>query len=325
MAEISVIIPTYNRAAYISDAVESVLAQTYPDYEIIVVDDGSNDNTVEIIQEFAKADKRIIPVDSATGNIGPCRSFNILANHAASLRADYLMFADQDDFWQPWKIANTLELLLDAEKTLPANTPVLVHTDLQVVDSQLNSLSNSYLARQHMYNAGNRALNVLLSQNYITGCTVMANKHLMSLAQPIPEPAIMHDWWYGLCASVAGKILFIEKPTIKYRQHPDNVYGSSGFINMLLSGRNLMSYINRKKSNYLNSFYQDTALRDRLIERRCDSTRNFSLLDHYCTYHRVSGVTRVLQSIKLNVRQQGILRTTLFYFFLLMLNPSKKK
>ncbi len=72
-------------------------------------------------------------------------------------------------------------------------------------------------------------------QNTITGCTVMINRKLAQKCLPIPNDAIMHDWWIGLVASQFGKIGYIDEATIKYRQHSSNTIGAKGFdINFVL-------------------------------------------------------------------------------------------
>ena len=215
---------TFNGSSYIREQVSSIQEQTHGSWELLIRDDGSSDNTVKIIQEYIDSDKRISLVSEKQENLGAVKSFNVLLNIAIERNADYLMFCDQDDFWEPWKIEKTLQLMLHTENINPPGTPILAHTDLFVVDSGLKPIADSYLRYQRMHNTENRDLQTLLSQNYVTGCTVMINRHLLTIAQPIPDISIMHDWWYSLCASVTGKIVFLDTPNIKYIQHSTNVY-----------------------------------------------------------------------------------------------------
>lgn len=318
---IFIILSTYNGSSYIREQIQSIRDQSYDQWKLLIRDDGSTDNTREIIQEFVDSDKRITFFDKYPGNLGALKSFNILANQALKLNADYLLFSDQDDVWEPWKINESLELVQKTEKASPKDTPVLVHTDLQVVDENMDPIDDSYLKYQHMRNESRDAMKVLLSQNYITGCSMMANKPLILIAQPIADSIIMHDWWYGLCASTTGKIAYIDKPSIKYRQHMANIYGSIGFTNMILSEGRLRSFLSRKKSNYLVSYIQDHALRDRLSATKYSKSRNFAILEKYCSMGKLSGIQRVFLAMKLGLHQQGILRNMYFYYSLLFTKP----
>ena len=321
---IIIVMSTFNGSAYIDEQIQSIRNQTIDSWQLIIRDDASTDGTAGIIQDFMHSDKRISIIEDSLGNLGPAKSFNVLANQAASRNADYLMFSDQDDYWEPWKIQRTLEIMQRTESHHPGGTPVLVHTDLEVVDSGLSLISTSYLSHQNMHDAGKRALHVLLSQNYITGCTIMANRPLISIAQPIPENIIMHDWWYGLCAATTGVIAFDETPSIRYRQHTANVYGSAGFVRMLFSVRQILFYLSRKKSNYLDSYAQDLNLRARLSTTEYCDSEQFRLLDEYVSFGNKPGVVRALLALTSGIFQQGMLRNLFFYVLLLFINPSRK-
>ncbi len=154
------------------------------------------------------------------------------------------MFCDQDDVWLDDKIEVTLKEIKKLEKEVQnKKIPILVHTDLQVVDENLNLLSNSLFKYQRM-NKHRDNINYLLVQNIITGCTVMCNQSLISLLNLIgtdSEYVIMYDWWIGLIAAAFGKIGFVDRPTVLYRQHGLNQVGAkraksmSYFIDKLLN------------------------------------------------------------------------------------------
>lgn len=108
MVKVSVIIPTYNRAKYIRRALESVLAQTYQDYEIIVVDDGSMDNTREILAEFEGKIKYIVQKNQGSA---AARNRGIQES-----KGEYIAFLDSDDIWIPEKLAEQVKILDTHEK-----------------------------------------------------------------------------------------------------------------------------------------------------------------------------------------------------------------
>ena len=115
-----------------------------------------------------------------------------------------------------------------------SNLPLLVHTDLEVVDENLNLLNKSfwkYEKRDPSLNSINR----LIMQSTVTGCTMMINRKLAEMSFPVSENSIMHDWWISMVASSFGKIAYLEESTISYRQHSLNDTGSKKFgLNLIL-------------------------------------------------------------------------------------------
>ena len=143
------------------------------------------------------------------------------------------MFCDQDDIWKTDKIEKTIEIMKELEKT-NSDLPLLVHTDLEVVDEKLNLLAESfwkYEKRDPSLNSINR----LIMQSTVTECTMMINKKLAKMSFPVSENSIMHDWWISMVASCFGKITYLEESTISYRQHSSNDTGSKKFgLNLIL-------------------------------------------------------------------------------------------
>ena len=131
-----------------------------------------------------------------------------------------------NDVWLPEKVESTYLRMLFLEQRYGNGTPLLVHTDLKVVDKSLHTMSESFAKYQNLKPTKMRVLNRLLVQNSITGCTIMINRALKNMALPIPEGAIMHDWWLGLVASAMGFVEYIDVPTVSYRQHNINVTGA---------------------------------------------------------------------------------------------------
>jgi glycosyltransferase involved in cell wall biosynthesis len=224
---VDVLLATYNGSRYLSEQIESVLAQSHREIRLIIRDDGSKDYTVSIIQEFIKKDpKRVIflPSDS---NLGVRGNFSRLMEAASS---PYIMFCDQDDVWLRTKVADTLDKMKEMESRY-GSCPCLVHTDLSVADDSLNIISESFWDFTHLNPNCSRYLNRLLVQNVVTGCTVMMNQDLLKLARPIPQESGMHDWWAVLVAAAFGQVEFLKKATVLYRQHGQNTLGAKEFRN----------------------------------------------------------------------------------------------
>ncbi len=223
MPQVTVLLATYNGSKYVRQMIDSVLAQDYTDFHLILSDDSSKDDTPQILEEYAQTHP-----DKITHYRSGIR-FGNAQNHFMHLLAQfhdtpYIMFCDQDDIWHPDKISKTLKKMQQIEKP---GLPALVHTDLRVVDSRLNQLDASFIHFSKL-NGNRLSLRQLLVQNVVTGCTVMLNKPLAELScSHMPEEKIlMHDWWLALIAAAFGSIGYLDEPTIDYRQHGNNVVGA---------------------------------------------------------------------------------------------------
>ena len=228
-----ILLSSYNGAKYIAEQIGSIRAQTLTDWLLIVRDDGSSDATVSIVEAFSGMDARIGLLRDERGNLGPVASFGALLDHASERGAAYVALADQDDVWRTDKLRRQMELLQAHEAAAGPGHPTLVHSDLAVVGDDLQPIHPSYLRRQGLEHLGVDPLRRLLAQNFVTGCTTMFNRALLRAAIPMPR-IVMHDWWLAQCAAALGTLLFVEEPTVLYRQHGSNVLGSRGTMQMHL-------------------------------------------------------------------------------------------
>ena len=220
--KVTILLSTYNGSKYLREQLDSLLAQSYSNIEIIARDDGSSDEMLQILRSY---NIQFMPI---VENLGAKGSFSTLLDFALShTQADYFMFCDQDDVWNSDKVEKTLAKMKSMEKEF-GNFPLLVHTDLEIVDVSLKTIEPSMWAYEYNFPYKN-SLSRLLMQNTVTGCTVMINRALAKKCLNIPDTAVMHDWWVGLVASHFGKIGYVEEATIKYRQHGKNSIGVSAF------------------------------------------------------------------------------------------------
>ncbi|WP_299486764.1 glycosyltransferase family 2 protein [Acaryochloris sp. IP29b_bin.137] len=217
---VEIAIATFNGERYLSDQIQSILSQDYSDWRLLIRDDGSTDSTHKILQAFLQQEPRRLqwlnPVESQ--NIGVVCNFNRLLEYSSS---NYTFLCDQDDVWLPSKIKDSLQIIKQMEYQWGVETPILVHSDLHVVTAKLQLFHASFW-RSHNLDPTRNTLRDLLVRNNITGCTVVINKALRKLALPIPNSIFMHDWWLALVATAFGKIAWLSKPTILYRQHQRN-------------------------------------------------------------------------------------------------------
>jgi rhamnosyltransferase len=227
-----VLMSTYNGVDYLAEQVESIRRQTYTGWDLLVRDDGSTDGTVALLDRMAAADTRIVRLVDDAGNLGPAQSFGVLMQAALTRDATYIAFADQDDVWDADKLAVQLEAMAERERTAGADAPILVHTDLRVVDERLRLIHPSFLTFQGLGTDGH-PLRQLLTQNFVTGCSTLVNRPLLRLALPLPA-VVMHDWWLALCAAAQGEVVRVPKTTALYRQHARNAAGSRGRVRAAL-------------------------------------------------------------------------------------------
>lgn len=220
---IDILCATWNGAAYLGEFMESLQRQTHPHWRLWVRDDGSTDGTLALLEALAAADLRIALLPPDGQRLGAAGSFARLWERAAP-HATYLAFADQDDVWLPHKLARSLARLREEEARCGADTPVLLHTDLAVVDEALRPVASSFRAY-----AGLGALEAPLAErvahNVVTGCTVLANAALRMRSVPIP-PDIMHDAWVACVAVTCGRTVHLDEATVAYRQHGANTIGA---------------------------------------------------------------------------------------------------
>jgi len=223
---INVLLATFNGEKYLSDQIQSILNQDYKNWHLIIRDDGSSDSTFSIINDFASNfPDRISVINNERGNLGPAGSYLTLMGMSTS---PYIAFCDQDDIWESDKLLKQLNAIQRVEMVTGKNIPLLVHSDLKVVDESLNLIANSLWKYQKLNPTKMTVPQRLLMQNCITGCTVLANQSLVDLALKVKNTSniIMHDWWLALIASIQGKIISICEPTVLYRQHGRNDIGA---------------------------------------------------------------------------------------------------
>lgn len=245
---------TYNGAKYIEDQINSIQAQTITDWSLLIRDDGSRDDTFGKIIDFSQKDNRIILLQDGLGNLGISQNFACLMQVALNEEADYVAMSDQDDVWHPEKLQYLLGEIKRIESDNITCFPVLVHSDLEVVNEAMRTINPSFMDYAGISPSQPR-LEYLLCQNIVTGCTCLINRTLLKLALPIPHEVPIHDWWLALLALSYGKIGYIEQPLVRYRQHAQNIvgvkYDLARTVRYLLKPGNWRQQINAVRSSIL--------------------------------------------------------------------------
>lgn len=220
---IDILLATYNGENYLSQQIDSIITQTCKDWQLLIRDDLSTDNTVNIIKNYArKYSDKIRLLEDNKEHLGLVHNFETLLESAQN---EFIMFCDQDDIWLPNKIELTLNAMKEAEQASP-NTALLIHTDLKVVDEALNPIAESFWKLHRISPERDCRLTKIIYRNIVTGCTVMINKKAKEISMPFPPEVSIHDWWIAINVAKYGKITHIEAPTVLYRQHTANIIGA---------------------------------------------------------------------------------------------------
>lgn len=230
---ITVLVAAYQGEKYLEEQLDSILHQTLEDLQVMISDDGSTDGTWELARQYAarypgrvhcmrhvREDREIT---WKTNKLNPAAAnFFWLLSRA---EGDYIMLSDQDDVWRKDKAERMLLHMKKAEKTWGADTPILLYSDAQVVDRELNEIAPSFLKYQHI-NPSRTSLNEILVENPATGGAMMMNAALLPYVANAPRQCMMHDWWIALTASCFGHVTCIWEPLYSYRQHGSNTLGA---------------------------------------------------------------------------------------------------
>ena len=235
---------TYNGEKYIREQINSILQQTYQNFELIICDDCSTDSTWIILQEYEKLDVRIHCYKNKQ-NIGFIKNFEKAISYC---NGEYIALSDQDDIWE----GTHLEYLLN---NIGQN--LLIGSNAVLVNERNESLNITMKDIIHIKNVPNDPYLIfqrLLYMSFIQGASMLFDKTLLVEAIPFPED-IPHDYWLSIIAASKSKLVYHDFITLRYRQHSDNVTENKKrpyFKNILSKNRNnqstLLNHIKNKLS-----------------------------------------------------------------------------
>ena len=282
MKKVEILLATFNGEPYLSEQLDSILSQDTQNWHLTASDDGSSDRTVEILDAYAQTyPEKITRVVSG-------RQFHNARDHFFWLMeqcdADYIQFCDQDDVWHPDKLRLLQEALEEAEAAYGTDTPLLAFSDQAVVDKDLGLIAPSLMTLQQQ-NPKVLDYRNLLYQNVVSGCTMAVNRPLAKLAAGCTDTqqVIMHDWWLALTAARFGKMVYVDRATIDYRQHGNNSVGAKDvrspafLIYKLLHLREFRKAVFPRKQQalcFLESYRQD--LSNEEIAHLCEFSEDHS-------------------------------------------------
>ncbi|MGY6562157.1 MAG: glycosyltransferase family 2 protein [Luteibaculaceae bacterium] len=241
--KVQILVATYNGAAYLSAQLDSILAQTFSDWQILIKDDGSTDNTKEIISHYStQYPEKIKMVQTKEGGSSTKSFMSLLP----LVTAPFAMFCDQDDVWLPTKIEQSVALIEKEKNSL------LLFTDMQVVDSNLKPLHNSFLQQHKINPAWASNWEHCMVQSMAAGCTMLFRQGLIHTLKPIEANLFQHDHWLLMHAAYHGKVIYLNEKTVLYRQHDKNSVGSHGVSKGYFGKKSLEFSTLIKRWKYIN-------------------------------------------------------------------------
>jgi glycosyltransferase involved in cell wall biosynthesis len=258
--QVCVLLSVYNGSEFLAAQLKSLADQTHANWVLLWRDDGSKDNSYEILENFA-ADvgvHRVKRLPQPSGNMGIAASFMHLLSEASS-DAGFFAFCDQDDVWFPDKLARAIGVL----QTIPENRAGLYCSRQALVDANLRpiGLSPKINRKPSLANA--------LVQNIATGCTIVMNREArrVVIGAAVPEGTLHDHWTYLVVCAAAGEVFFDPEPSIFYRQHGANAVGSQAAI-----GRRIRRALGRGPGPFLRNMANNlgaiAALEGQLPEAR---------------------------------------------------------
>ncbi len=210
---VSVVIPTYNASPYVVETIGSVLNQTFSDFEIIVIDDHSSDNTVELVLSV-KDDRIKLIVNSENSGAGATRTRGLRA-----AKGRYVALLDADDLWAPFKLAQQIE-------HMAANGHAITYTGYDLIDSKGTKFADSgRLPRSASYNK-------LLSHCFIRTSSLVYDADIIGRDVTFPNIRKRQDFLFFLALlKRAGPAYLVDQASCSYRIHSDGI-SSKKFANV---------------------------------------------------------------------------------------------
>ncbi len=245
MAKIDILLATFNGAEYIETQILSIIAQTYKDWRLIIHDDGSKDETVQIVRRFQKADTRILFIEDGVNHLGAAKHFLHLLKFSDG---DYCMFCDQDDVWFDNKIELSFQRIQKENNQLPQ----VVYVDSYVWIPQRGIKGTATLAFP------SQIKEFVFLNGGVRGCVSIFNAMLRSKMMEWEGDCAMHDHLLLLYALVFGEAHYLKTPLMLYRNHGKNVTGETDlsiFDLKRLKNNQRISVVDRMHYQTIAKFY----------------------------------------------------------------------
>lgn len=207
---VSVVMATYNGCRYLREQLDSIAGQTRLPEEMLIIDDGSSDGTLEMLAGWAK-DKPWVRIDRNPRNLGINATFwRLLVESTGS----HVFISDQDDVWMPEKIELMMRLAADAP---------LAFSDAEIIDGDGTVTRASELSRHDWIEGVAPLPEFFVFGNFVSGHNMMVSRRLIAATpEPPPSSVVMYDQWLSLSATLHGGYREIPRPLARHRIHGGN-------------------------------------------------------------------------------------------------------
>lgn len=212
MALVSIGLATYNGEKFIAEQMESILNQSFQDFEVVVRDDCSTDGTYDVLRQFARKDSRII-LKRNEHNLGFSKNFKAIVDDCTG---KYIAFSDQDDIWE----TKHLEILLSiiGNKDVACGNALLVDQDNHSLGFTMKEVVGMKTEIK-----SDRICWRLFFDNFVQGAAMLVRRELCEEYLPVPDVVRFHDYWLALVASLNNGIVYTSEIVLRYRQHGNNI------------------------------------------------------------------------------------------------------
>lgn len=215
MAQIDILLASYNGEAYIAQQLRSLQNQTFTDWQVIVHDDGSTDGTVDIVRQFQTADPRIRLVEDRVQTGSAAANFMHLLRYA---EAPFCAFCDQDDVW----LEDKLERMYSVLSRLDNSKPQMVWSNSYVYSMDTGDISGYATLWQPQ-----NLRELLFANAGVQGCALLFNEPLRRICADAPDVVAMHDHLFTLAAVTFGELHCVPRRLMLYRRHGAAVTGAT--------------------------------------------------------------------------------------------------
>jgi rhamnosyltransferase len=219
----AILLATHNGESFLQKQLDSLFSQTYTHFTLYISDDASTDSTVEIIQAYMQQHSNIKLLCNKK-RLGYVKNFEKLL---CSCDEEYIAFCDQDDIWESDKLEIEMDAMLQQKST---DIPVLVHSDLSMIDGADKIINNSYFSYRNYVLGDHKNLGHILGPCGVMGNTLLINKKLKEIILPFPDKLDVHDYWIAVNCELFGKRVTLDEQLVKYRIHDNNSSNTLGSL-----------------------------------------------------------------------------------------------
>lgn len=292
---------TFNGEKYLREQLESFKIQKDINWELHISDDGSTDETLNIIQEFSSKNKKNKIYLYEGPRKGYAKNFLSLVSKV-STKVDYFAFSDQDDIWFDSKLKKSVAELSKKQKNIPllyCSRTLLVNASNEVI-----GCSPIFMEKPSFKNA--------LMQNIAGGNTMVFNNKTRELIKKVSEgldqDVVSHDWLvYILVSACGGEISFDKEPSLRYRQHSSNIIGMNSSWRAKIKRIDNILRGEFKHWNDLNISVLRAVYSDMTVENRC-------VLDLFNESRKSSLIQRIVGIKKSGVKRQTLMGNIWIFF-----------